>query len=217
EVHLADSTSELVRDRRHGVLRDRVDGLSERVTGLERIGKQRQCVAELVVEGLQPAPDPELDVHAGHQVPKDSKGDDLDDAARKPEPEQPDQHEQNRAAELDHEVLGSAELEVGPTELLGNGGLAFLGITAADALRGRRKDAVEGVAEAGRRWQLAGARGGDAIRRQPGLEVLSAARGAPGLVQPDEEQEDAGEGEKGEYRADWHVGPPGGVSRAYPV
>src|SRR5438093_3720175 len=80
EVHLAHGSAELVADGRHRVLGHRVDGLRERVAGLDGVGQQGEGVAQLVVEGLQPLADPALHVYAGYEVADHSGQDGPDEA-----------------------------------------------------------------------------------------------------------------------------------------
>ena len=116
EVHLAHGSAELVADGRHRVLGHRVDGLRERVAGLDGVGQQGEGVAQLVVEGLQPLADPVLHVDAGYEVAEDRGDDGLDEAPAPPR----DEREHGSAGELDHEVLRRAELQVRALQLLGH-------------------------------------------------------------------------------------------------
>src|SRR6202022_2655105 len=68
EVHLAHRPAELVRHRRGGALRDRGHARGDREPALERVRQQDDRVAQLVVEGLEPAALPELEEESRGEV-----------------------------------------------------------------------------------------------------------------------------------------------------
>src|SRR5438067_3606664 len=116
QVHLAHRPAELVRHRRGGALGNGGHRLRERIAGLERVGEQDDGVAQLVVEGLEPAALPELEEEPGSEV-ADRDADQGEDRAV--EAEEQDGAEQDDQADDDHHVLRDAELEVGLGQLVG--------------------------------------------------------------------------------------------------
>src|SRR4029077_11961505 len=120
EVHLADGTAELVTYRRHRVLGHGVDRLGERVTGLQSVGQQRERVTQLAVELLQPLGDAIADVEGRDEVADDRPDREKDDAQaseRDVEAHDLNEAEKGGDADLDHEELGGAQLQVGPLQL----------------------------------------------------------------------------------------------------
>src|SRR5712692_7650789 len=204
EVHLAHGSAELVADGRHRVLGHGVDGLRERVAGLDGVRQQGERVAQLVVEGLQPLADPVLHVDAGYQVAQHGGHDCLQQSPAPPR----DEREQRKAADLDHEVLRRAELEISALELLGDRRLAFLGVATTEPVGRGLEQVVERVAEAGGGLERRRPRGRHAIRGQTGLEILRAAGASSRLSNAQDDQENGcrhDETEDHRERQGWHL------------
>src|SRR6202023_1865317 len=91
------------------------------------------------------------------------------------EADEADQEEQRGEADLDAQVLGGTELEVGLGELVLERGLALLDVALADPVRRRLEDARQALPEVGggsfeaRRGGTAGI--DDAVFRQARLEI----------------------------------------------
>src|SRR5438034_5539705 len=198
EVHLTYGAPELVADRRHRVLRHGVDGLRERVASFQRIRQQCERVAELAVELPQTLADPVFDVETRDQV----TGEEEQREERSPTPEADQTHE-DAAAKLDHEVLGRTQLQVSPLQLLGDGRLPFLHISAAHAIGRGLKEAVHRVAQTCRRRQRLRTGGRrHSVGREPGLKVFGAACAPAHLADAEKEEEDARKGDQPEHHRD---------------
>src|SRR2546425_11375880 len=90
--------------------------MRERIAGLERVREQDDGVAQLVVEGLEPAALPELEEEPRGEI-ADRDADQGKDRAV--EAEEQDGAEQDDQADDDHDVLRDAALEVGLRQLVG--------------------------------------------------------------------------------------------------
>src|SRR6202011_5176742 len=97
-------------------LDDGGDGVGKRVAGLEGVRQQNDRVAQLVVEGLEPAALPELEEESWGEV-ADGNTDQGEDRAV--ETEEQDGAEEDDQPDDDHDVLRDAELEVSLGQLIG--------------------------------------------------------------------------------------------------